>query len=506
MINFITQGWIVERRAREFYRNELDLANNLLDVFNTGQLKHDLNQLVFKAMEWLKAQKDYDKALQQALNAEDKLTLWEEDKVTKKPLRYPRTPDGVRLACQHGQSGSLEATDCSDLIRLMGAIIEKGAGEDYNPTKDPEKLQLPWAKTEYGEKQQFRKPAPLPKDRQGRPLNLALTDYGLSKGGATSMRNVMAWGQNAPNPTANPPKPAENPAYRDKQGLSGGQWTKDADGNWKDDSGNVYQGRARAAVPKDKQAAKLSGYADHLVYAWFRGMAGKEARPSFEPFKGIVLQSVVGKMERVFGYPVMGADISGTTGDSTYVVKRFASMIGKELDPVMYLLPFATIVASGHHHLLEVAATLTLCEVIDYTIGLYETILPIPGWQLIEKSRYQPEVQLIKSHIATATRNANRMLVYWKGSDPQGAVELESDDWKKVARLAPGGNPSLWDLFLRVSPAPTLADIRDLLMSRNCREAGLEVQRQLAPVSFDTHAKITPQALKAAKSKLRHVA
>lgn len=450
MTSFINQGWIVQLRSQEFYRNELDLARNLVDIFNTGQLKYDLNRLIFRAMEWLKTQEDYGKALQKAINEEKLLTLWK---------KYTQSSAGVHQAWVAASTGGLGAADCSDLIRLMGAIVEEG-----------EKMKLLWADMELDLKDSRRAPAPLPVDKQGRPLGLGLTAQATSE----QERQAMVWGQ-------------KGEEFRDTKGLAGGDWKKQG-GKWLDANAGkqVYQGRVRDDTSQDQKAKKLSDYEDHMVYAWFRGMAGKEAKVSIVNKKDSnrILQSVVGKMERVFGYPasVLGADISGTTADSTYVVERFAPMTGKELDPVMYLLPFATIVASGHHHLLEVAATLTLHGICDYTVGLYETILPIPGWQLIEKSRYPKQVEQIKSHIATATRNANRMLVYWpeRGSEPAGAVELDSDDWKKVAQLAPSGGASLWDLFLRVSPNPTLPDIRDLLRNRACPlPTWMEVQKEI---------------------------
>jgi hypothetical protein len=470
MVNFITNDWIVERRSREFYRNELDLARNLVDVFNTGELKSDLNQLVVQAMESLKPRKDFDKALDKAIGEEKLLTLWE---------KYARSRSGVDQALVRAGAGGLEATYCSDLIRLMGAIIEEG-----------KKLKLPWAAVEFDVKEARRAPAPLPKDKRGRPLGL-----GLTAGAETNeQRKGMVWGQ-------------KGEEFKDTQGLAGRDWKK-REGKWVDENAGkqVDQGRVRDDTSADQKAKKLTGYLDHMVYASFRGMAGKEAKVSMasKTEANKVLQSVVGKMERVFGYPadVMGADISGTTADSTYIIERFAPMTGKDLEPLMYLLPFATIVASGHHHLLEVAGTLTLYGVIDYTVGVYETILPLPGWQLIEKSRYPKHVQLVKSHIAAATRNANRMLVYWpdRGSELAGAIELSGDDWKNVAQLAPAGGASLWDLFLRISPSPTLADIRDLLRNRGCPLATwMEVQKQ---IDASLPKKVIPFPVKPALKKV----
>ena len=505
MVKFVTEKLKLKFRMERMYRTELLLARNLVDVFNdsTSQLKKDMNQLVSKAFKYLSSQAGYGSALEPALVDESGLTLWK---------KYGQSTGGVRLALIDAAAGGLEATYCSDLIRLLGTIVEKG--KDKN---------LQWAINEFKTKEDIRKPAPLPRDEKGRPLPLGLTTLppipegelqkaktedeakALRAEWEQKQREAMVWGQ-------------KGKEFKDTQGLAGGRWQKQGPG-WVDRYGgkNVLQGRVRENP--DAVDQKLKAYEGMMLDAKSRGMLLKEAKPWLVPMidkelpdkskvkvpdQTRILQSVVGKMERAFGYPVMGADVSGTTADSTYVTRSFKQYTGKDIDPIMFLLPFATIVAGGHHHLLEVAGTLTLYGTIDYSVGLYDTILPInPS---IEKSRYQSEVTKIKAALAQATRNAQRILVYWKDTEPLGAVELDSEDWKEVAKLAPAGGASLWHLFLRVSPSPTLDDLRDLLMNRGCSEAGLEIQKTLAPATFDARKGITPEKLLAAKAKLRHVA
>lgn len=485
---FIIDPYEVQLRAKEFYQNELALARNLVSVFERGELKRDLNQLVYRGMHWLEQQEQYEKALIKALDEEKSLTLWETTKGTNEllPGRYGRNPGGVKQACLAAQNGALKAPYCSDLIRLMGTIVEEG-----------KKLELPpkWAVDEFKKKEDRRTPAPLSNDDKGNPLPLALT-------APATDRTAMVWGDQKradlkelgeKGKGMGPVLPGHE-GFRDEQGLSGGDWVKKGSGIWEQKKpGDVYQGRMRGKIEKGREDKKLSGYEDQMVHAWFRGLLLKEAKGSM-PDKYLdkdkqeqanSLESVVGKMERAFGYPaeVMGADISGTTADSTYVVENFAPQEG--LDPIMYLLPFATIVAGGHHHLLEVAATLTLYGKIDYTVGLYDTILPGSYETLSRQSRYHNEVKWINSLVQNATRIAKDllMLVYWpeRATQPVRAVQLvDSDDWKKVAQLAPAGGASLWDLFLRVSPNPTLPDIRDLLRNRGCPlPTWMEVQQQI---------------------------
>ena len=78
------------------------------------------------------------------------------------------------------------------------------------------------------------------------------------------------------------------------------------------------------------------------------------------------------RIETAFGLRV-GATISGTTTDTLY----FLSVFGKvRMDPIFFLLPFATIVAPGHHSFIEAAMPLALARKVDYSIGLYSTLLP----------------------------------------------------------------------------------------------------------------------------------
>jgi hypothetical protein len=89
--------------------------------------------------------------------------------------------------------------------------------------------------------------------------------------------------------------------------------------------------------------------------------------------KGVINRSAVGKLDRVFGL-LEGADISGTTADSTYVVSSF------NVDPIMYLLPLGTLVYNFHHTWLEVALALSINRQktsIDYYLGFYRTCIPL---------------------------------------------------------------------------------------------------------------------------------
>jgi hypothetical protein len=119
--------------------------------------------------------------------------------------------------------------------------------------------------------------------------------------------------------------------------------------------------------------------------------------------------STVNRIDQVFGLVPL-ADISGTTTDSIYFTERFAGPTGG--DPIFYLLPAATLVAGGHHSLLEVALSLTINRIVDYRIGYYSTLFPdggVHGAGAIRNALARAEASHMNRH----------MLVYYaKGEDP----------------------------------------------------------------------------------------
>jgi hypothetical protein len=157
--------------------------------------------------------------------------------------------------------------------------------------------------------------------------------------------------------------------------------------------------------------------------------------------KGPTAMSTVGRMERMFGLLDLaekseGADISGTTADQVYFLKYFSRETNVPIDPILYLLPVATLVAPYHHSILEVALTLSFKGIIDYTAGLYDTLKPL------EQTKYMDLINDILRPMANDPRNSF-MLVHYTGPwIPKGCwlyeprLPGEIDRWKKVARLA----------------------------------------------------------------------
>ncbi len=133
--------------------------------------------------------------------------------------------------------------------------------------------------------------------------------------------------------------------------------------------------------------------------------------------------SVVRAIDRTFGLPEV-ADISGTTADSIFGMEAVMNLTGKGQDGIgtggsvelrqqkyeasggytgdLILLPLITMVKHGHHAILECALTFTLTGYIDsYHIGKYTSLWPkgtAPGgalWNILKKWEDSPSNQRI---------------------------------------------------------------------------------------------------------------
>ena len=125
------------------------------------------------------------------------------------------------------------------------------------------------------------------------------------------------------------------------------------------------------------QGQKLDGFfsGDRVVH--FRSFEKRSDLEKKQLGGGMTVWSpqerdILYRIESAFGLRV-GATISGTTTDTLYFLSVFG---GLGMDPIFYLLPFATIAAPGHHSLIEVAMPLALNDKIDYSIGYYTSLLP----------------------------------------------------------------------------------------------------------------------------------
>jgi hypothetical protein len=152
-----------------------------------------------------------------------------------------------------------------------------------------------------------------------------------------------------------------------------------------------------------------------------------------------------GKMDDVFGL-APGATISGTTTDNIYFMQKFALKVS---DPALFLLPYGTIGAGGHHSLLEVALPLSMNGVIDYRIGCYSTLIP--------EGFTSPDAQLIRTFLRKwEDRPENRlMLVYYEGGRVDGCFVFDSAPEKLKWKAKLTANRDLLSRFNRLPNNPS---------------------------------------------------
>lgn len=174
--------------------------------------------------------------------------------------------------------------------------------------------------------------------------------------------------------------------------------------------------------------------------------------------------STVLKIDRAFGL-MEAADISGTTTDSIFFVDRFSRLFAAQFqqdlfrgaldDPIFQLLALATLIAGGHHSVLESALSLSLNHRLTdvcYKIGLYTSLLP-------ETSRH-PAKGAIQHVLELAERNTrNRlMLVYYDRPQSIGGGLLfakQGAERALFARIAEAGLGLLQRFRQLPSPWPT---------------------------------------------------
>jgi hypothetical protein len=274
---------------------EVRLVWDLLETFNKNPFIDTLRGMACAALDEMRALKKNSAAGSAAVTQ-----AWQAEKNTLTLCqKYPR---GVN----HVPENTIDAQECSDVIRLYGTFIEQAGYLNV-------------------------------KIRAGNHQDYAYQNHqkdGLRKGGAQTWNKLTDSGL---------------------QNYASGRH------RWKAESPTGKQ-----AVQQVPRLGRSGQGGPSQVHSFLKSQKG-----------GISIfiladTSIVNKINRAYGL-VQGADISGTTTDSIYFIKRFG---GDGLDPAYQLLPLATIVAGGHHSLLEVALSLSLNSVVDYKIGFYTSLLP----------------------------------------------------------------------------------------------------------------------------------
>jgi hypothetical protein len=345
------------------------LAMELLDEFNSGELINGVRAVAHSALDVIM---DAPEALRAKAVAEEKyLAIWNRGS----------------LDMIYNEWNQLSASECSDIIRLYGCLVETG--------KDM-----------------------VPKLKEGSTARQAAEKF------------------------------AKEDKQKDLKRVGGGDryphgpkkvWDKDK-----------YRKRGGALPPPE----------------WLESIIGPA------PFKGISIKAalnegVLGKIENTFGL-WKGAAISGTTADTIHVLNHF----GKAgLDPIIFLLPVATIVYDYHHALVEVAMTLTMNRIITYSIGLYSTLIP--------SSSHHPSKNGIKSIFKRfESRIDNKLiLIYYDRGRPAGCFQFEEAEKHEFQKIATA-DISLWQYFASLGPYPTEADILKLLRQHGLEGKALQAVRK----------------------------
>jgi hypothetical protein len=172
----------------------------------------------------------------------------------------------------------------------------------------------------------------------------------------------------------------------------------------------------------------------------------------------VMENDTTGKMDQVFGL-MPGATISGTTTDDIFFFCRFGEV---GLDPAFFLLPLATIVAGGHHSLLEVGIPLSLNGRCKYVPGLYSTLFP-------EGSQVQNRpagVGAIRAALSLAeTHPTNHLMLIGYESNTPAVCYLYNNDRQKWRQMKWG--PDLLSTFKRLTPWPNKSRLRQLRFELN---------------------------------------
>jgi hypothetical protein len=180
----------------------------------------------------------------------------------------------------------------------------------------------------------------------------------------------------------------------------------------------------KAGRQRDRSPSPAPPHVPAHMHEFVQGLKGGIASATLKD------TSTVLKIDHVFGL-LEAADISGTTTDSIFFIRRYANLFRRDFpvlagaieDPIYHLLALATLVAGGHHSLLESALSLSLNRHItgvDYRIGLYTTLLPV--------DTTHPAQSVILQKLRTAEEDPRNhlMLVYYDHpGDVGGAYVFE---------------------------------------------------------------------------------
>jgi hypothetical protein len=349
-------------------RNEQELSQRLYKQFNSDIASQKVRQVVQLAVQAMVAD-PFNPAFIAAINEEPFLDVWK--KATPPGASVWAFQDILRKIADPAYHHHFELSDLSDLIRLVGAWVEKGG-----------------------------------------------------MGGSIGLAPI----KEAFRPGVLPTQPETGPP-----GWATERWTREVAGVW-------GPGRRDRGNPWDIEA--------HIQPVWRQGgVAGLKLKRA----QG---NSNVLKIDKLFGL-LTGADISGTTSDTTFVLEAWGAGL---LHSAYYLVPAASIVYNCHHTLVEVALALSLNKVIDYRIGYYTTLLPQGGTP--------PELNAIGDYLRFAENDQrNRhFLIWYENHSPAGCIHFDRPWEKDLLKMQDLSRATkVLAQAQNLSPFPTRKDVSDLI-------------------------------------------
>jgi hypothetical protein len=361
------------RKIKDY--NEVLLARELYDAIDTNeQLMRPLRDIGDLALGYivqlrrsLKTKSpDAFQRIERVFEDEKSLKIWGEGP--------QKDVSASRLIALWKQGDTLGANDVSEILRLLGGVVEKASQGTRAPEASPADVtdEVWQSKVDYwnlehapalGELEEMRRAY---RTALGPGVSDDLWKAGADKGPKHESRPFtsdvrkrdQAW-QHPDTGDVQLIDPADRSA---RQGL-------------------LSQGyQLRPLTPEQRRYAMLSDYDESHPESGVRGMTLWDLKEG----------STVWAIDRLFGLPP-GADISGTTADLMWALETMASLLyppknGKRTDlagndlkgvlPLLYLLPIAAMVSHYHHTILECALTQTLNGTIEYAVGFYTTLLP----------------------------------------------------------------------------------------------------------------------------------
>ena len=412
--------------VKEKQANEQEMLLELNKVFNQSTPKKNMRRVVLAAFERMNHEIASTSAAGPALGAvrdEAGLAVWSTlEKPTSVPhYRIARMTN--KLINGDNARPPLDSNDLSELIRVIGAWLEKGGGV-FGVANINMAYRAGFGKTEPGPTMKY--------------LNFIQT-----------LRKKYGW--QYPNMIN-----AEERAMLDKLATTGDYIALQGDRD-----NRVWSKAVRQREDKQVHPHQIEG---HVADFW--------VRPKFNNESGMQLfranrNDLCKKIDLLFGF-IIGATISGTTTDTVMVLEAFGSQIIPSIHAGYYLFPVATIAASLHHSLLEAGLALTATDVIDnYCAGFYTTLVPKGGLP----AELQEVAKILKK-FEESPKN-HHMLIWYNGKEgwPVGCIKWNKQYELYQARKLVEGKR----LLTQVNNMPKVPDRRSVIRLMEIMAPGLFV-------------------------------